>query len=100
MAETSDFFEAPSSQLSWCMWGRLLRHSLNVYNATMKIKNDMAMSLALPEKKISEIWINLLLLLALLHDLCKVNYYQPVVKMWKDDSAPYGQQWKKYMGYK
>lgn len=98
--ETSDFFEAPSSSIyHGACKGGLLRHSLNVYNAAIKIKNDMAMSLALPEKKISEIPDKSIIIAALLHDLCKVNYYQPVVKMWKDDSAPYGQQWKKYMGY-
>lgn len=35
----------------------------------------------------------------MLHDLCKVGFYHPKEKFWKDESAPYGQQWKRYEGY-
>lgn len=97
--ETSDFFYAPSSTKfhNNCKGG-LLAHSLNVFNAAKKIRDNM-FGLALPEKHLEQIDDTTLIISCLLHDLCKINYYAPTVKLWKDDTAVYGQQWKKYTGY-
>lgn len=97
--EISDFYEAPSSSKfhNNCKGG-LLAHSLNVYHAAVMIRDNMK-NIALPEKHIEDITDETLIVSCLLHDLCKVNYYKQVNKVWKDDSAPYGQQWKNYIGY-
>lgn len=95
----SDFFTAPAS----CFYhgaypGGLVAHSLNVYKAAKQIQ-QMASSLALPEKNVMSIPEDSLIICALMHDLCKTNIYSETVKMYKDDNAPYGQQWKKYQSY-
>ena len=94
-----DFYEAPSSTKyhNNCKGG-LLAHSLNVYKAAVKIRDNMK-DIALPEKNIGSISDETLIVAALLHDLCKINYYVPAIKTWKDENAPYGNQWKKYIAY-
>lgn len=72
----SDFYRAPAStRFHSCHDGGLLEHSLNVYAC-------------LKEKKESRIWANVfsevddesLVLIALLHDLCKSYMYTPEFK--------------------
>lgn len=67
----TDFYTAPAStQFHLACEGGLLQHSLNVYDCLIA-------------KKESPIWKNILsqipeeslIIMALLHDLCKVNYY-------------------------
>lgn len=97
--DNCDFYIAPSSTKyhNNCKGG-LLAHSLNVYNAAVKIRDNMK-DIALPKKAIGDITDETLIIACLLHDLCKINYYQPSVKTWKDENAPYGNQWKKYIAY-
>ena len=94
-----DFYEAPSSTKyhNNCKGG-LLAHSLNVYKAAVKIRDNMK-DIALADKNIGSISDETLIVAALLHDLCKINYYIPAIKTWKDENAPYGNQWKKYIAY-
>ena len=98
----SDFYTAPAStRFHSCHEGGLLEHSLNVYDC-------------LVEKKISKIWEsemgNLaddsLIVVALLHDICKTNYYVVEMKNRKvynelgkkaDSNGRY--DWESYPGY-
>lgn len=72
----TDFYTAPAStRFHSCHEGGLLEHSLNVYRC-------------LTDKKISPIWGEVLkevpdasiILVALLHDLCKANFYGTELK--------------------
>lgn len=98
--EQTDFKTAPSSQCyhSACPGG-LLFHSLNVYKAATHIKNNMC-HMTVPAKKVIDIPEESIIIAALLHDLCKVNFYKATKKTWKDENEPntYA-QWKKYMSY-
>ena len=91
----SDFFEAPSSTLYHGNYeGGLCEHSLNVYRIALKLK-DVLMS----EGKTIDFTDDDLKVSALLHDICKTNFYVTKSKVFKDEEAPIGQQWKKYMTY-
>ena len=71
--EAMGFFEAPaSSQGHYSYPGGLLDHSLNVYDAamairesTLKLRPDLGEGLS-PES---------IAIAALLHDVCKINFY-------------------------
>lgn len=67
----SDFFEAPASTLYHNNFeGGLCQHSLNVYNALVELANKYA-----PGRYES----STLIVVALLHDLAKVNFYEKYV---------------------
>ncbi len=102
--ENSDFFKAPASTRYHGNYeGGLVEHSLNVYKLLCeKVKN-------------SPIKINVsndsLIIIALLHDICKVNYYKVDYRnaknslgVWEkvpyytvDDTIPYGHGEKSVM---
>lgn len=66
--DNSDFKIAPAStKYHNCCEGGLLAHSLNVYNELLRHK-DLIKLLNIP-------W-DTLIITALLHDICKVNYYK------------------------
>lgn len=67
----SDFYTAPAStKYHLCHEGGLLEHSLNVYDCLLaKADNEIWKPI------MSEIDRETLILTALLHDLCKANYY-------------------------
>lgn len=93
--EKSDFFTAPASTVYHCDFkGGLCAHSLNVYRAAMSFwevyKNNV-----LPGKDMS-FKEDSIIIAALLHDLCKANFYIPVEKWGKDENGA----WVKYMTYK
>ena len=95
METQTDFFTAPASQgYHGCFPGGLLSHSLNVYHAAEKFK-EMYKDLALPEKNISAIPDDSLIIATLLHDLCKANIYKEDIKWFKDGQN----RWQKYMSY-
>jgi hypothetical protein len=99
LENNSDMKYAPASTYyhNSCPGG-LLNHSLNVFH--MAEKNvENAKLLAVPEKDIGSINRDSLIICTLLHDLCKVNFYNPIVKVWKDESLPSPQCWKKYQSY-
>ena len=86
--EKSDFFTAPSSTRFHCSYeGGLCEHSLNVYDCLKDyLSRDFVRNrynLNPSEEKIA--------IVALLHDLCKVNTY--VVSMWnkKDENGQWVQ---------
>lgn len=94
--ETSDFFEAPSSTVFHNNYkGGLCEHSLNVYRIACKLREVLV-----SEGKSIDFSEEELIISALLHDLCKTNFYVQDVKVFKDESAPIGHQWKKYNTYK
>jgi len=82
--ESSDFFDAPSStQYHMCLIGGLAQHSLNVYDVL--------------KRKVAEYGItyleDTLIVTALAHDLCKVNFYILGEKNVKDATTDW--QWRK-----
>lgn len=96
LEKQSDFFTAPSSsRFHGSYKGGLCQHSLNVYYAATKLKANMS-DLALPEKNLDGIEENSVIVAALLHDLCKANFYRENVKVYKDDASG---AWKHYIGY-
>lgn len=97
LEEKSDFFEAPSSSCYHGAYeGGLCQHSLNVYHA-LKAGVEMTKSLALAEKQLDDITDETLIIVALLHDLCKTNFYQKETKVFKDDATG---NWHHYYQYK
>ena len=83
LKEGSDFFEAPASTKHHCAYvGGLAEHSLNVYNTLMRIGG-----LLTPDHPNDQIIIT-----ALLHDVCKTNYYvqEPA---WRKDNRG---KWESY----
>jgi hypothetical protein len=92
--EESDFFVAPAStQFHGSYPGGLLEHSLNVYNGLVfEYENLKDSGFNLPE--IPE---ESLVLVALLHDLCKVNSYVESTRNVKNEKTG---QWEKVPYYK
>lgn len=91
----SDFYTCPSSTIyhNSCRGG-LLAHSLNVYKASLRIR-DILLDVALPEKNIASISNESLILCTILHDLCKTNFYEQTTKMYKDEAGA----WHRYQTY-
>lgn len=93
----SDFFDAPSSTIYHGSYaGGLCQHSLNVYHALQKLIS-MANEMAINEKKADNIPEDTIIISALLHDLCKTNFYKKEVKVFKDEATS---TWHHYYGYK
>lgn len=95
--DTTDFFEAPAStKYHNNIRGGLCDHSLNVYDNLCKLKNDFY----------SDLNDESIILVALLHDISKANYYELYIQnvknysqagKLKDDCGYYDwQQLKKY----
>ena len=93
----SDFFTAPSSTIYHGNYdGGLCQHSLNVYKAAKEfIKNSQ--TTALKEYELDKISDTSIIIAALLHDLCKTNFYVKEYKNFKDEAT---NTWKKYQTYK
>lgn len=89
----SDFYTAPASTVNHENYdGGLLDHSLMVCKLAIKLRN------ALIEEKpslVDRIPVDSLILCSLLHDVCKMGYYQKVEK-WKKDKF---NNWQSYQGY-
>ena len=93
----SDFFEAPASTVFHGNYaGGLCQHSLNVYKAMKKFLANSNM-LALKEQELDKIPEATIIISTLLHDICKVNFYFPEYKNFKDEVT---NTWKKYQTYK
>lgn len=83
----TDFFVAPaSSRYHGCVPGGLLAHSLNVYKELKRILK------AYPEIQVTE---DSVIIAALFHDLCKVNFYVPEKRNRKNENG----QWESYDSY-
>lgn len=81
-SENSDFFTAPASTRYHCAYeGGLCEHSLNVYDCLKaylereRVKDKYGLSY--PEESIA--------IVALLHDICKVNLYRTSMRNKKND---------------
>lgn len=91
----TDFYEAPSSATYHSNYEcGLLDHSILVYVLAMKFRDELValkpeLAEKLPEESIK--------ISALLHDLCKTNFYKKTVKYKKDAST--NNQWVAYTGY-
>lgn len=71
--EESGFFTAPASMKNHlCYEGGLMIHSLNVYEAAMKLKETFAAVRPDVFEKVSD---ESIIIAALLHDVCKANLY-------------------------
>lgn len=85
--EQSDFFVAPAStKYHGSYEGGLLEHSLNVYDALVKLLTIY------PEVQVSE---ESIIITTLFHDLCKVNMYKKETKYRKDENG----KWEPYEAY-
>lgn len=88
--EGSDFFHAPaSSQYHGAKNGGLLEHSLLVYDALKRVTG------AFPETGLSR-KEDTLIIAALLHDLCKANFYKKGFRNRKNEQTG---QWEKVEVY-
>lgn len=86
--EGSDFYTAPaSSRYHGSYPGGLLEHSLNVYRQFLRVLE------AFPEVPCSE---ETAAVLALFHDVCKVNMYVPEKRNRKNDRG----EWEQYDAYR
>lgn len=91
-SKNSDFFEAPaSSRYHSAYEGGLVDHSLNVYDCMKaymereRVKNDYKLTAS--DESIA--------IVALLHDLCKVNIYKKGTRNVKDEKGV----WKQVLRY-
>jgi hypothetical protein len=83
----SDFFTAPASaKYHGSYEGGLVEHSLNVYDALVKLLTIY------PEIQVSE---ESVAIVALFHDLCKVNMYEKETRYRKDENG----KWEPYEAY-
>ena len=88
----SDFFTAPASTKYHCAFeGGLLRHSLNVYHA---------LSDYLSRQRVKDVYgmnysQETIAIVALLHDICKVNFYKVTTRNVKDENGV----WQKVPAY-
>lgn len=88
MSKNSDFFEAPAStRYHNAFKGGLLSHSLNVYDC---LKDYMARE-TVSDKYNLHATDESIAIVALLHDLCKVNIYNPSFRNVKGEDG----QWRK-----
>ena len=102
--ENTDFFKAPAStRFHGNFEGGLLQHSMKVYEILKEKVKNMPVSIDVSEDTIK--------IVALLHDICKVNYYKVDYRnaknelgVWEkvpyytvDDTIPYGHGEKSVM---
>ena len=86
----SDFFTAPAStRFHLAVEGGLCTHSINVYNRLLQL---YTMEFGEPDKKMLES----ITISALLHDLCKVNFYTVSMRNAKNEETG---QWEKVPFY-
>lgn len=85
--EKSDFYIAPASaRYHGAYAGGLLQHSLNVYNELVKILHTYP-EITVPKESV--------IISALFHDLCKVNFYTVEQRNRKNADG----KWEKYDAY-
>ncbi len=88
LSDKSDFFEAPAStRYHLSKEGGLLEHSLNVYHC---LKDYLARPKVKDEFKLN-VDDETIAIVALLHDLCKVNIYKKSFRNKKDESGKWVQ---------
>lgn len=96
LENNSDFFTAPSSsRFHGAYEGGLCQHSLNVYHAATQLFSTM-LPLASAEHNVNDIKPENIIIVALLHDLCKTNFYVKSIKNFKDEVT---NTWRQYYTY-
>lgn len=95
--EKSDFFKAPAStRFHGCFEGGLAEHSMKVYEILKQKVKTSVLPIEVPEESI--------IIIGLLHDICKVNFYKidyrnakNALGVWEkvpyytvEDTIPYG----------
>lgn len=102
--QKSDYFKAPAStRFHGCYEGGLAEHSMKVYEILKKKVETSVLPIEVPEESIA--------IIALLHDICKANYYKVdyrnaknALGVWEkvpyyavEDTIPYGHGEKSVM---
>lgn len=92
----SDMYSAPAStRFHLSVTGGLLQHSLNVLDAfrnSMRDNGDGTYSFMVAGKNMATITEESMIIMALLHDLCKTNFYKTVMRWRKDRNN----KWEQY----
>ena len=89
--DKSDFFIAPAStKYHGCYEGGLAEHSVNVMDSILKIDDMLNKEYGVPKENEES-----LILVSLLHDICKVNTYFPKTLWRKNEEG----KWESYEGY-
>lgn len=96
----SDFFTAPSSveYHNNCVGG-LAAHSLNVYYALKKIIENLIPLSDAYKTHFQNVTPDNLIIIGLLHDVCKINYYEQQEKYFKDYNITGDNNWHKYLSW-
>lgn len=92
----SDMYTAPAStRFHLSVTGGLLQHSLNVLDAfreSLRKNDDGTYSYMVAGKNVATITEESMVIMALLHDICKTNFYTVVMKWRKDKNN----KWEQY----
>jgi len=92
----SDMYTAPAStRFHLSVAGGLLQHSLNVLDAfreSLRKNDDGTYSYMVAGKNVATITEESMVIMALLHDICKTNFYTVVMKWRKDKNN----KWEQY----
>lgn len=92
----SDMYSAPAStRFHLSVTGGLLQHSLNVLDAlraSLRANDDGTYSYVAAGKNVATITEESMVIMALLHDMCKTNFYKTVMRWRKDDRN----KWEQY----
>lgn len=89
--DTSDFFTSPAStKFHGAFAGGLAEHSVNVLDSLLALDEMLNTTYGLPKSKKESI-----IIVALLHDLCKINCYVEK-ELWRKDANG---KWESYPGY-
>lgn len=92
----SDMYTAPAStRFHLSVAGGLLQHSLNVLDAMrndLRANEDGTHSYMVAGKNVATITEESLVIMTLLHDICKTNFYK-VVQKWRKDA---NNKWEQY----
>lgn len=95
LTNNTDFFTAPAStKHHGAHDGGLCEHSLTVYENLQKLLTAFGAPIG------QSCTVDGMIITALLHDICKVNFYQKVIKSKKDGFHPNGKiKWVDAVGY-
>lgn len=87
--DRSDFFTAPAStKYHSAFEGGLLAHSLAVYDRLIANLSISPVNTSIPAEKVAES----VAIVALLHDICKVNFYKIEMRNVKDAEGKWNQE--------
>lgn len=96
--EKTDFFTAPAStRFHMSCEGGLLQHSLNVYDCLVNLGTTTGdvQEFQTAGMRLDSIPQESIIIVALLHDLCKVNFYATEMR-WRKDA---NNKWEQYPVY-